>query len=51
MTDDAKIDAEVRAIHDEYADEEAEAAKIEAAENAIVLDVPLSLRITKELDG
>lgn len=51
MTDDVTIDAEVRAIRDEYADEEAEAAEIEAAENAAALDVPLSLRITKELDG
>jgi len=40
------IDAEVRAVREEYADEEAE-----AAENAAALDVPLSLRITRELDG
>src|SRR3712207_9267808 len=51
MTDDATIDAEIRAIREEYADEEAEAAEIEAAENAATLDVPLSLRITKELDS
>lgn len=51
MTDDATIDAEVRAVRAEYADEEAEAAENEAAENAAALDVPLSLRITKDLDG
>ncbi|MGH3906649.1 MAG: hypothetical protein ACRDTE_21100 [Pseudonocardiaceae bacterium] len=49
--DDAAVDAEVRAVRAEYADEEAEAAEIEAAENAATLEVPLSLRITKELDG
>jgi hypothetical protein len=49
--DDAAVEAEVRAVREEYADEEAEAAEIEAAENAAALDVPLSLRITRELDG
>ncbi|WP_218591528.1 hypothetical protein [Pseudonocardia oceani] len=49
--DDAVVEAEVRAVREEYADEEAEAAEIEAAENAAALDVPLSLRITRELDG
>lgn len=34
-------------VRDEYADEEAEAAEIEAAENATALDVSLSLRITR----
>lgn len=47
----AEVAAEVRAVREEYADEEAEAAEIEAAENAAALDVPLSLRITKELDS
>lgn len=51
MTDDATIDDEIRAIRAEYADEEAEAAEIEAAENAAALDVPLSLRITRDLDS
>lgn len=51
MTDDAAIDAEVRAIREEYAEEEAEAAEMEAAENAAALDVPLSLRITRDLDA
>jgi plasmid stability protein len=37
-------------VRDEYADEEAEAAEIEAAENAAALEVSLSLRITRELD-
>jgi hypothetical protein len=49
--DEAAVEAEVRAVREEYADEEAEAAEIEAAENAAALDVPLSLRITRELDG
>jgi hypothetical protein len=49
--DDAAVEAEVRAVREEYADEEAEAAEIEAAENAAALDVPLSLRITRELDS
>lgn len=35
----------------EYAEEEAEAAEIEAAENSAALDVPLNLRITKGLDA
>ena len=50
MTDDTRIEAEVRAIREEYADEEAEAAEIEIAGNAAALEVPLSLRITKDLD-
>ena len=37
-------------MREEYADEEAEAAEIEAAENAAALEVSLSLRITRELD-
>jgi hypothetical protein len=48
--DDATIAAEVRAVREEYAEEEAEAAEIEAAENAAALEVSLSLRITRELD-
>ncbi len=48
--DDAAITADVRRVREEYADEEAEAAEIEAAENAAALDVSLSLRITRELD-
>lgn len=48
--DDAAVAAEVRAVREEYADEEAEAAELEAAENAAALEVPLSLRITRELD-
>lgn len=50
-TDDAMVEAEVRAIRAEYAEEEAEAAEAEAAENAAALDVALSLRITRELDA
>ncbi|MFC5994046.1 ribbon-helix-helix protein, CopG family [Pseudonocardia hispaniensis] len=46
--DDAAVAAEVRAVREEYA-EEAEAA--EAAQNAAALEVPLSLRITRELDS
>jgi plasmid stability protein len=37
-------------VREEYEDEEAEAAEIEAAENAAALEVSLSLRITRELD-
>ena len=48
--DDGAIAAEVRAVREEYAEEEAEAAEIEAAENAAALEVSLSLRITRELD-
>ncbi|MDQ4032579.1 MAG: hypothetical protein M3332_10045, partial [Actinomycetota bacterium] len=51
MTNDATTAAEVRAVREEYADEEAEAAEIAAAESAAALDVPLSLRITKDLDS
>jgi predicted HicB family RNase H-like nuclease len=48
---DKRVDAEVRAIRAEYADEEAEAAEAEAAERAAVLEVPLNLRIDKQLDA
>lgn len=48
--DDGELDAEVRAVRDEYAEEEAETAEVEAAENAAALDVALSLRIDRELD-
>lgn len=48
---DARIDAEVRAIREEYAEEEAEAAEAEIAERSAALDVPLNLRITKDLDA
>jgi plasmid stability protein len=50
LHDDAAIAADVRKVREEYADEEAEAAEIEAAENAAALEVSLSLRITRELD-
>jgi plasmid stability protein len=50
LRDDAAIAADVRRVREEYADEEAEAAEIEAAENAAALEVSLSLRITRELD-
>jgi hypothetical protein len=49
-SDDAAIAAEVLAVREEYAEEEAEAAEIEAAENAAALEVSLSLRVTRELD-
>jgi hypothetical protein len=48
--DDAAIAADVRRVREEYADEEADAAKREAAENAAALDVSLSLRISRDLD-
>ncbi len=39
------------AIRAEVAQEEAEAAEVEAAENANALDVPLHLRIDRQLDA
>lgn len=39
------------AIRAEVAQEEAEAAEAEAAENATALDVPLHLRIDRQLDA
>lgn len=39
------------AIRTEVASEEAEAAEAEAAENAGALDVPLHLRVTRDLDA
>lgn len=47
----SRIDAEVRAIREQYAEEEAEAAEAEIAEKKAALDVPLNLRITKDLDA
>ena len=39
-----------RSILDEYAEEEAEAAEAEIAEKNAALEVPLNLRIDKDLD-
>lgn len=51
MTDDNQTrQARHAAIQAEYADEEGEAAELEAAENAAALDVPLNLRITQNLN-
>lgn len=47
----ARVDAEVQASRDEYAEEEAEAADVEVAERNAMLDVPLNLRIDRELDS
>lgn len=47
----ARIDAQVRAIRAEYAEEEAEAAEAEIAERNATLDVPLNLRIDRDLDA
>jgi predicted HicB family RNase H-like nuclease len=47
----ARIDADVQAIRAEYADEEAEAAEAEIAERRAALDVPLNLRIDRDLDA
>ncbi len=47
---DPAVAEQVRAVRAEYADEEADAAELEAAENAAALDVSLSLRITRDLD-
>ena len=48
---ETRIDAEVRAAREEYAEEEAEAAEAEIAEQNAALDVPLNLRITRGLDA
>jgi plasmid stability protein len=47
--DDAAIAAEVQAVREEYAEEEAEAAELEAAESAAALEVSLSLRVSRDL--
>ena len=46
----ARIEADVQAIRAEYAEEEAEAAEAEIAERRSALDVPLNLRIDRDLD-
>ncbi|MGI9156936.1 MAG: alpha-hydroxy-acid oxidizing protein [Marmoricola sp.] len=46
-----RIAAEVQVVRDEYAEEEAEAAEAEIAQRNATLDVPLNLRIDKELDA
>ncbi|MGH3856970.1 MAG: hypothetical protein ACRDR6_26510 [Pseudonocardiaceae bacterium] len=48
--DEDALAAEVRAVREEYREEEEEAAEIEVAENAAALDVAFSLRITHDLD-
>lgn len=45
-----RVSDEVDAIRAEYADEEAEAAETEIAERNAALDIPLNLRIDKDLD-
>jgi len=46
----ALVEAEVQAVRAEYAEEEAEAAEVEVAERNATLDVPLNLRIDRDLD-
>lgn len=46
-----RIDAQVRAIRAECAEEEAEAAEAEIAARNAALDVPLNLRIDRDLDA
>lgn len=48
---DARVEAEVRGIREEYAEEEAESADVEVAERTAALDVPLNLRIDRDLDS
>lgn len=48
---DGQTKARRAAILAEYADEEAGAAEVEIAQNAATLEVPLNLRITKDLDA
>ena len=38
-------------LHDEYAEEEAEATEIETTQRMATLDVPLNLRISRALDS
>ncbi len=47
----SRIDTEVKAVREQYAEEEAKAAEAEIAERNAALDVPLNLRITKDLDA
>ena len=47
----SRIDTEVKAVREQYAEEEAEATEAEIAERNAALDVPLNLRITKDLDA
>ena len=49
-TADAVVAEQVRLTREEYAEEEAEAAELEAAQNA-ALEVSLSLRISREMDA
>lgn len=49
--DDAVLAEQVRLTREEYAEEEAEAAELEAAQNAAALEVSLSLRISREMDA
>jgi len=54
MSEDARAAqtaAEVQSVRNEYADEEAEAAEAEIAERNAALNMPLNLRIDKELDA
>src|SRR4051794_29859451 len=44
-----RVEAEVRAVRAEYAEEEAEAAEAEVAERNAALDMPLNLRIARQL--
>lgn len=48
---DARIAAEVAAIREEYAEEEAESAEMEIAEKNAALTIPLNLRIDAALDA
>lgn len=48
---DARVEAEVRAVRDEYAEEEAETAEAEVGGVTASLDVALNLRIDRMLDS
>jgi len=47
----ARVETEVHAVRAEYAEEEAAAAEAEIAERNASLDVPLNLRIDRDLDA
>lgn len=46
---DARVDMQVERIRAEYADEEAEAAQEEVAQHIGALDIPLNIRVDRDL--
>ena len=46
-----RIDTGIKAVREQYAEKDAEAAEADIAERNVALDVPLNLRIAKNLDA